>query len=133
MNFDFTGSIQRAPEALCRYVKMQKAVSEYYKEKIGMEQGLGQGQQTGQGRSCICYNMCYLEGTNDEVRDVDGGDIQCQCYNANYTGQLDPSLAKPIDVKVVSPAEVMEFLRKIDKRLTQVEEYIVVKEGGKKE
>ena len=32
VNFDLAGSIEKAPEALCRYVKMQKAVSEYYKK-----------------------------------------------------------------------------------------------------
>ena len=130
VNFDLTGDIQKAPEALCRYVKMQKAVSEYYKEKIGMEQGLSAIGQP-QGRSCVCYNMCYLEGTDDEIRDVDGTDIQCQCYNANYTGDLDPKLARPIEGKVITPSEVMELLRKIDKRLSKVEEYVVIKEGGK--
>lgn len=133
VNFDLTGDIQKPHEDLCRYVAMQKAVSEYYKEKIGMEQGLAaQGQP--QGRGCICYNMCYLEDTKDEVRDVDGStDIQCMCYNANYTGELDPKLAKPLELKTVTPTDVMEMLRKIDKRLNAVEEYIVLKEGGKKE
>ena len=132
VNFDLTGDIRTPHKDLCRYVQMQKAVSEYYKEKIGMEQGLA---VTGhlQGRGCICYNMCYLENTKDEIRDVDGStDVQCMCYNANYTGELNQNLARPLEQKSITPTDVMELLRKVDKRLSSVEEYIVLKEGGKK-
>lgn len=34
VNHDLTGSIQTPPKDLCRYVEMQKSVSEYYKEKV---------------------------------------------------------------------------------------------------
>jgi uncharacterized protein len=124
VNFDLTGDLQKPHQDLCRYVKMQKAVSEYYKEKIGMEQG-GQARQ----RSCICYNMCYMEDTKDEIRDIDGADTQCQCYNANYTGPLDQKVARKLEAKTITPIEVMELMRKIDKRLAKVEEYIANLKG----
>lgn len=127
VNFDLTGDIQTAPDMLCKYVRMQKAVSEYYKEKIGMEQGL-KGD-----RGCVCYNMCYLEGTDEEIRDVDSTNTQCQCYNSNYDGELDQTLATPIEAKIITPEEVMELLRKIERRVGKVEEYIVLKEGVKKD
>ena len=120
VNFDLTGDIRKAPESLCRYVKMQKAVSEYYKEKIGMTEV--KNFQT--GRSCICYNMCYAENTPQEIKDIDDSGMQCHCNFANYTGPLDPKVAKSFEGKTASPNEVMDLLKKIDKRLIKVERHM---------
>ncbi len=124
VNFDFNQDIQKAPKDLCRYVKMQKIVSEYYKEKVGFEKLPG-------SRPCVCHNMCYLENTPDEVKDIDASGVQCQCNFANYMGALNSSLARPLQIKQITSQQVMELLTKIDKRLGKVEEYIVLKEGNK--
>lgn len=125
VNYDLTKNIQTAPPQLCRYVKMQKSVSEYYREKVGIE------RRNMKQRGCVCYNMCYLENTEQEVKDIDGTGRQCQCYNANYSGQLDEKLANPIQTKVVTPRQVMDLLTRLERRIAKVEEYIMVKEGKK--
>jgi hypothetical protein len=70
-----------------------------------------------------------MENTKDEIRDVDGTDIQCQCYNSNYTGPLDQKVARPLEAKIITPIEVMELMRSIEKRLATVEEYVLLKEN----
>lgn len=90
INYDFTGDINTAPDVLCRYVKLQKKVSEYYKEKIGIN-------PINNGKNCICYNMCYAEGTDIEIVHSDkSSDITCVCYNSDYSGSMDPNIARKL-------------------------------------
>ncbi len=65
ISYDFTGKIDTPYPGLCRYVEMQKRVSEYYKEKI---------VDTRKNVSCIQYQS-------------DG--FSCDCFNTNYTGPTD--------------------------------------------
>ncbi len=40
-------------------------------------------------KSCVCNNMCYLEGTDQEKKNVDWETpFSCHCYNTNYSGGL---------------------------------------------
>lgn len=54
INYDFTGDIELPYIGLCRYVQMQKSVSEYYKNKTGDSRSQNNG-------SCIC-NFEYYTG-----------------------------------------------------------------------
>jgi uncharacterized protein len=46
---------------------------------------------------CICYNMCYLENTENEIIHFDrSSNISCACYATQYTGPNDESLWRPI-------------------------------------
>lgn len=118
VSYDLTGDFRAAPDVLCRYVKMQKKVSEYYKERIGFE------GRTMNNRGCICYNLCYLEETSQQVIDVDNSGFECQCYNTNYSGEINSNLAGKIHGRVVTPIQVMDLLRKLEERICKVEEGI---------
>ena len=122
VNFDLTENIQTASKDVCRYVKIQKAVSEYYRQKVGGEDLINSG------RSCICYNLVYLS-PDGEISDIDGSGIECQCFNSRYTGELNPNLAKRLgEMKKITPQEVMDLLKKLEKRLEKIEEKMGIKE-----
>lgn len=40
---------------------------------------------------CICYNMCYQEGSDEEIfyRDKKSN-LACTCYNTTYSGPINP-------------------------------------------
>ena len=120
VNHDFNGHIEWPTDGICAYVEVQKRVSQYYKEKIPMTAVSGKG--------CICYNMCYAEGTEDEIitRD-DSTDMACMCYNANYTGALDAP-AQPLKGQQsigFTPNDrnaLRTIFQDIDRRLKAIEE-----------
>lgn len=130
-NHDFNGNIEWPACGICRYVEMQRRVSEYYKEKVGMEQ---QGENN---RSCICHNMCYAEGTPEEIRTIDNStDATCICNLTNYTGPIDENIARPLATEEKSvQAKFDELMSKdrqvlraiimdIDRRLKALEEKV---------
>ena len=124
VNFDMTGDIHTAPKDLCRYVKLQKAVSTYYKEKIGDE-------PMKKGRPCVCYNLVY-SSPEGEISDLDDSGIECHCYYSRYTGERNPNLVKkPGIVAKVTPQQVMDLLKKMDNRLTKIEDRLGIKEQTK--
>jgi uncharacterized protein len=88
VNFDFTGKINTPHLGLCSYVEMQRNVSKYLEEKLPSPPQQGT-------RGCICYNMCYAEGTDQEITHRDkSNDMTCVCYNAQYNGPLDEKIAR---------------------------------------
>ena len=89
INYDLTNNIETAPDKLCRYVDMQVRVSNYYNQKVNTIR-----QFNNKSRSCICYNMCYLENTDSEIKVIDDTGVTCHCNNTNYTGALDNNLAR---------------------------------------
>ena len=115
LNYDLMGDVRKHPDKECEYVSMQKKVSEYYKDKIGREDSKLHG--------CVCRNMCYLENTPEEIKNIDDSGRQCICdFHANYTGSLDPSVARPLELKTITPQEVMDLLRKLEARVKNLEE-----------
>lgn len=41
-------------------------------------------------KSCVCNNMCYSEGTVDEIITIDGTtEDGCTCYNTSYSKGLE--------------------------------------------
>jgi uncharacterized protein len=126
VNFDFTGDIALPYIGICKYVDMQKRVSEYYLKKLPPEQVKSPGQ------SCVCNNMCYLENTEYEIRTVDQtSEATCICHNANYTGPKDLSLARPLTkeeraapdwyMTEIDRRSIRTIFRDIDKRLRALE------------
>ena len=80
-NVDFNGDINPSNISTCKYVEMQMEVSKYYKENVKEMEKINSND------GCVCNNMCYLEGTTDELTSVNpNNDIQCHCYNVNYSG-----------------------------------------------
>ena len=92
INWDFLRDITKPYEGICKYVEMQKKVSQYYRQVLGPDMSYS----TGTG-SCICNNMCYSEGTPQEIKIISTqSPISCLCYNTSYTGPLDTSLGRPL-------------------------------------
>lgn len=96
VNFDLTGSVRIPSYQLCAFNTMQHRVGQYYAERAEKEGIIvphsgwdGGGQrvnpklnQTG----CICYNMCYQEGTEEETILIDSRhDRACLCDQTNYS------------------------------------------------
>lgn len=89
LNYDLEGSINKAHSGICRYVKMQKKVSMYYNEKI-------KDTTPKMGGSCVCNNMCYMEGTDEQIIDKNVPGMTCICYNTNYNGSMGNDVARPL-------------------------------------
>ena len=69
---------------LCAYTEVQKRVSAYYKERIPEEAKAIPGRVN----SCVCFNMCYAEGTDHQlITAYRGSDMTCKCYNLSYSGR----------------------------------------------
>jgi radical SAM protein with 4Fe4S-binding SPASM domain len=128
VNYDFNKDITKPYSGICRYVQMQKKVSEYYKEEIGMDE-----QNTNSGKSCICHNMCYAENTPEQVITVDNTtDATCICNQASYVGPKDPNIARPLTIEekqkglmtTTDRAILRNIIMDIDKRLKRLEEKV---------
>jgi len=79
-NVDFNGGIDCVGNS-CEYVKAQIIVSKYYKENVIPMEKINSNDR------CVCNNMCYLEGTKEEIIEVNpNSDMECHCYNVNYSG-----------------------------------------------
>lgn len=122
-NLDLENDIATPHKQICSYVEAQKNISNYYKQKVKI---IENSMNT---RGCICYNMCYLQGTKDEIIDIDQyTDTKCHCYNTNYSGQSDPKSAEPLSedrkrlyMSKVTPLDVMNMLNRLDNRLNSIE------------
>jgi hypothetical protein len=102
-------------------VEVQKKVSAYYKEKIGLPAPM-------RGRPCVCNNMCYLEGTPDEVIYQDRSGIECLCYQTNYTGPMGPNVARPLSQMArLSSKDVAFLLAALSDKVARIEQIIGVK------
>jgi len=80
---DLTGSIFGMVDKVCEYQKLIYEVgTKFVKQRTTPSRS---------GVSCICYNMCYREGSEEEIfyRDRKSRE-SCICYNTNYQGPMDP-------------------------------------------
>lgn len=103
VNFDLTGDIHGTDDRVCRYAKIQhdaglKLARLAQENKISLQRsGWGGGcsdiKQKGQADEggCVCFNMCYSEGTNQEISNMNSqSDTQCLCYMTTYSGSAKP-------------------------------------------
>jgi uncharacterized protein len=91
VNFDVAGGIKKHTESICRVAKIQQKYGIKYREMCDKESinvapdGWSDDSGPPQAKSCICYNMCYAEGTSREIIHIDRrNDMSCVCYYANY-------------------------------------------------
>jgi len=95
VNWDLTGSLYKQAKSVCNYNKIQHEAGIKFREFAKKEgvilphskwDGIQEKEQ-----SCICYNLCYNEGTSKEIIHIDrSADMVCICYNASYNGKLNP-------------------------------------------
>jgi len=88
ISFDFTGSIFTPPDVYCKWMNVLGESSQYYYNQLIHNKLPIKG--TNMNKSCICNNMCYLEGTPNEIKTIDRStDHSCICYNTMYSGGRD--------------------------------------------
>lgn len=92
VNYDFNKDITKPHSGVCKYVEIQKKVSEYYASKLPINP-IMKG-------SCICDNMCYAENTPNEIITLNpnSGD-SCICNMTKYTGPTTQGIANPLNPK----------------------------------
>jgi len=82
LNYDMTKDIHGKVDAECRFSHIQKKYGDLYAQEL---QKNGLSIKSNECKSCICYNMCYMEGTEQEIIHIDRqSDVACACYNTNY-------------------------------------------------
>jgi len=96
VNWDLTGSLNKQADSVCNFNKVQHKAGVKFrelaeKEGVVLKHSNWDGSQQRKDQSCTCYNMCYSEGTPDEIIHIDRStDMTCICYNASYNGQMEP-------------------------------------------
>lgn len=100
VNWDLSGDIYKPHPSVCGYAKLQTAVGRKY-DGLAQQQGVTVCSSKGWDRKdspkdgspikgCVCYNMCYLQGTNKEITHLDyRSDRSCLCYQSSYFRELD--------------------------------------------
>jgi len=95
VNWDLTGSLYKQANSECNYNKVQHEAGVKLKE-LAKKEGVvlpksKWDRQQENKQSCTCYNLCYNEGTSEEIIHIDRKtDMTCICYNASYSGELKP-------------------------------------------
>jgi len=119
-SFDLTGSIYIPSKSQCDYQRVQRAAGISFRKKAeaaGVQLVPDRLNGTGTSKkSCTCYNMCYEEGTSNEITHIDrSDDVACICYNTNYTGDPAPQtrLVKEIDAERAANNRVVEAAIKV--------------------
>ena len=96
VNWDLTGSLYKQAKSVCDYNRIQHEAGVKFKE-LAEKEGItlphskwdSNNQQD--NKNCICYNLCYNEGTLEEIIHIDRNtDMTCVCYNTSYNGELNP-------------------------------------------
>jgi radical SAM protein with 4Fe4S-binding SPASM domain len=107
VNYDLTGSVYEPPKPLCDIAHILNDVGIYYAQEArkknleiketGWSDAIRTNKNKGGRRgslddpSCTCYNLCYLEGTPNEVIHIDRrNDKSCICYQTSYQGPENP-------------------------------------------
>lgn len=90
INWDLTGSLYKQAKSVCSYNKIQHKLGIKFK-KLAKKEGISLLPLAEDNKSCICYNMCYSERTQEEIIHIDRStDKNCICYNAAYRGEANP-------------------------------------------
>lgn len=92
INWDLTGSLYKQSDSICNYNKVQHEAGVKFKELAEKEGIVLQHSKWGNNnQNCICYNLCYNEGTEKEIIHIDRStDMSCVCYNVSYNGEAKP-------------------------------------------
>jgi len=112
INYDLTGNVLTPPELHCKWMNAQARAIVYYYEQLKKYRIPIEIPQTGGGKmqSCVCYNMCYSEGTQWQIITADRTTgMKCHCYNTSYTGGLSDQ-ARPL-----TDDEILKYDKSSDK------------------
>jgi len=95
-NYDLTGDIKVPAKQLCTFATAQHEAGSIYNEMAAKEEiqiksaggWNGKGNDAPMSVGCVCYNQCYNEGTEREIKHLDyRNDISCTCYQTSYNRQ----------------------------------------------
>ena len=93
VNYDLTGDINVSPDVCCTFNKIQHKIGmrlerEYRDNNIKMPfETVRDKKNTPSG--CVCYNMCYAEGTENEIIHFDKrNNGTCNCYQVSYSDNI---------------------------------------------
>jgi hypothetical protein len=90
-----------------------------------LEAGGSGGDVRSQKASCVCYNMCYSEGTDKEIIHIDRSNSDsCTCYNTNYNGPANPPRTATIKQVIAK--------RKVQKRFLALSRAILLSKDDEK-
>lgn len=107
--YDLEGNINKSPKVVCDWNKMHAKVAYYYYNLLKKNNLPIPGMQRGENmnmKSCICNNMCYLQGSDNEIIDVDpNSDAGCMCNQTSYCGPK-----KPENTRVLEQSERLKIL-----------------------
>lgn len=117
VNFDLEGSIYKPNKAECEYNKVLHEAGLKYAKRLQEEslrlpthRGMNMNNQTSK-ESCVCYNMCYAEGTDQEITYRDKrSTMTCHCNQTAYTGNYS---ATPLHVKDEIRNKFIELSKRI--------------------
>ena len=103
VNWDMTGSLYKQPQSVCDFNRIQHEAGVKYgqlaekegvkllKSNWGENLGVDNSNKQNEKRGCICYNMCYNQGSKEEIIHIDAAsETHCICYNTSYNGVTDP-------------------------------------------
>jgi uncharacterized protein len=110
VNFDMTGDVRTPPQSVCDIAKiLTNAGNKFAREAkelnlTNVRSSFGENM-TDENKpafaqaQCVCYNLCYAEGTRYEIIGKDPrNDITCLCYNSGYDLIDMPSRTRPVAV-----------------------------------
>lgn len=96
VNWDLTNSLYKQADSVCNYNKIQHEAGIKFK-KLAEKEGVTllhtkwDGEQQIKNQNCTCYNLCYSEGTSQEIIHIDRKtNMSCVCYNTSYDGEAKP-------------------------------------------
>jgi len=116
-NYDFTGDIRKQPKVECAFTKVQHEAGLLLRAKA-KEAGVSlmQSPQQHKPKGCVCFNMCYSEGTDREIIHLDrSSERACVCDHTNYTGSTEAQ-ARPIQNRFADREILTKFLN-LSKRI----------------
>jgi uncharacterized protein len=118
VNHDFTGDIKNPPEVMCRYNKVQNKVGKLFHD-LASKEGLRVNWSGWNGAPkmddfvalpCICYNMCYSEGTPEEIKHIDRRTgTMCLCNMTVYNGENNPASTRQINLVDAERAKLKQI------------------------
>ena len=135
-NLDLTGSIYKPAAAECAYNHVLHAAGLRYakrmkEEGVELPQTFNRNMQKNvKEDKCVCYNMCYAEGTKQEIihKDARTG-MACHCYQTAYTGNYP---ATPLSEKRAGEEMKKRFLE-LSKRILATQDEPKTEEERKME
>jgi len=118
INWDLTGSLYKQPENVCNYNKVQHEAGIKFK-KLADKEGVvlpKSKHDLSKKQSCTCYNLCYSEGTQEEITYIDRStNMTCLCYNASYNGETKPQCrtVQELDKQRVAEQRIIKAAKKL--------------------